>query len=234
VSLVALDRSAADGTPVYLVHGVNGTVLPYRALVARLGAHRPCRGVEARGVDGEEEPLDCVEALAAAYIDEIRAAGEPRRWLLAGWSFGGLVAYEMAVQLGRAGHATCAALIDTQALVDPRRHRPPARRALAAEFDEHAAGARDRAALERLRAVYAAHVEAMLRYCPGRLRGPLAFLRADGSGCESRDPTLGFGELAGEVQAFAVAGDHASVLEPPQVDGVAARLSGFFDGFDPR
>lgn len=239
MSRVALDVTcAADVAPIHLIHGVNGTVVGYGALAARLGKHRPCHGLEARGVDGREQPLDCVAALAAAYIDEICAAGAPRRWLLAGWSFGGLVAYEMALQLERAGLAACAALIDTRALLDLRRDAAVDTRVLAREFDPHVAREAldpgDVVARERLQAAYVAHAHARLRYRPGRLRAPLAVFRAEHGDGASTDPTLGFGAVAaGRIHAVAVPGDHTTVLLPPHVDSLARELSVFFDALEP-
>ncbi|WP_164018764.1 alpha/beta fold hydrolase [Pyxidicoccus trucidator] len=237
MSLVSLHASTSTGAPVFLVHGVMGTVLPYRELAVRLGADRPCIGIEARGVDGRQEPLDCVEALAAAYLDEVRARGAPARWLLAGWSFGGLVAYEMAVQLGRAGIPACAALLDTQALLDPKRHTRPPRKEIASGLDRHLERAgvprEDLLAVERLRTTYVAHVEALLRYHPGRFTGPLTVIHA-GQGLPTEDATLGFGAVAGgPVRTHGVAGDHDSLLAPPHVDAVSGVLRDFFASFDP-
>src|SRR6185369_17266831 len=56
-------------------------------------------GLQAPGLYGERAPFEQVEALAAHYLDAIahQHAGEPG--VLGGWSFGGLVAFEMARQL---------------------------------------------------------------------------------------------------------------------------------------
>jgi thioesterase domain-containing protein len=82
------------------------------------------------------------------------------------------------------------------------------------------------AVMRRLRSVYAAHVQAARRYHPGRFEGPLAVLGADPT---PADPTLGFGSVAGgPLRVARVPGSHESLLEPPQVDLVAAELRSFF------
>jgi pimeloyl-ACP methyl ester carboxylesterase len=215
VSLVALAPRSGRGTPVFLVHGVGGTALGYRELALRLP--RPCFGIEARGIDGQEAPLDCVEALAAAYIDEIRAQSAPGSWLLGGWSFGGIVAFEMSVQLSRAGVPVCAALLDSRGLAERTAGEAPPMEG--AEF-------------RGLRATHAAHVAALARYRPGRTTAPLLVVRAT-EAPGAADPSLGFDALAGDrLETIAVRAAHEGLLVPPQVDIVTSALDGFFARWD--
>jgi thioesterase domain-containing protein len=216
MSLVPLGGDG-DGAPVFLVHGVGGTVLSYRELAARLGPDHACLGVEARGIDDREPPLDCVEAMAAAYIDEIRGNGAPPVWLLAGWSFGGVVAFEMSIQLGRAGSPVRAALLDSRGLTE--RTTFPSGEAIdagPAQVDE------------RLRATHAAHLTALARYRPGHTHAPLLIIRAtQASG--TIDESLGFAPLArGPIDTLAIPTGHEGLLVPPHVDSVAQALERFF------
>ena len=215
MSLVALALRSGNGTPVFLVHGVGGTALCYRELALRLP--RPCFGIEARGIDGQEAPLDCVEALAAAYLDEIRAQGAPGSWLLGGWSFGGLVAFEMSVQLSRAGLPVGAALLDSRGLGERSAGEAPPM---------------EGAPLRGLRATQAAHVTALARYRPGRTTAPLLVVRATETP-GAADPSLGFDALAGgRLETMAVRAAHEGLLLPPAVDIVAGALVGFFAKWD--
>lgn len=105
---------AGSGRPLYLIHGLSGTLLECWAVVERLRTVRPVYGFQAPGVDGECPPPRTVEALAAAYAREIRAVQPNGPYALAGYSFGGLVALEVARELAREGHpveAVC--LIDS-------------------------------------------------------------------------------------------------------------------------
>jgi thioesterase domain-containing protein len=67
-------------------------------------------------LDGEQPPLTRIEDIAAYYIKALRKVQPSGPYFLGGWSFGGLVAFEMAQQLMRGGHQVALlALLDTLA-----------------------------------------------------------------------------------------------------------------------
>ncbi|RKG93727.1 non-ribosomal peptide synthetase, partial [Corallococcus carmarthensis] len=100
--------------PFFCVHPVGGNVLAYSELARRLGPDQPFYGLQARGLDGEGEPLDTVEALAASYVRVVRGVQPHGPYHLGGWSLGGVIAYEMAHQLREAGEAVeLVAMIDS-------------------------------------------------------------------------------------------------------------------------
>ncbi len=101
-SLVPI-RTEGDKPALFLVHGGGLHVLFYEALTRHLPPDRPIYALQARGLDGESEPLDTIEAMAAHYIHEIRQVQPEGPWHLAGYSLGGLIAWEMARQLTEAG-----------------------------------------------------------------------------------------------------------------------------------
>ncbi|MFZ1180803.1 MAG: non-ribosomal peptide synthetase, partial [Herbaspirillum sp.] len=100
--LVAMRRQGS-GTPLFLVHPAGGHVMCYRHLGALL--QRPVFAFEAAGVDGVAVPLDSVQAMAAAYLARLDATCPQGPVLLGGWSSGGPIAYEMALQLRQRGRA---------------------------------------------------------------------------------------------------------------------------------
>jgi amino acid adenylation domain-containing protein len=85
------------------VHGAGGNVLNFAALADRLGANRALLGIQSRGVDGRERPFERIEEMAAAYLQELRAAQPQGPYFLAGYCGGGVVAHAMANQLQREG-----------------------------------------------------------------------------------------------------------------------------------
>jgi len=88
---------AGEGSPaLVLVHPVGGALFCYAPLAAALRAPSPVYGFVDEGGDGEGPPEERVPRLAREYLDRLRESGVPRPWVLGGWSFGGLVAYEMA------------------------------------------------------------------------------------------------------------------------------------------
>ena len=63
----------------------------------------PVIGIQARGLAGKDPPLTTVEAMAAEYLREVKARQPDGPYNLCGYSFGGLVAFEMARRLRESG-----------------------------------------------------------------------------------------------------------------------------------
>ncbi len=93
----------ADTTPLFICAGMYGNILNLRHLAASIGADRPVYGIQARGLFGDREPHLSFEDMAADCIAEIRVAQPKGPYLLAGYSGGGITAYEIARQLEGAG-----------------------------------------------------------------------------------------------------------------------------------
>jgi amino acid adenylation domain-containing protein len=86
--------------PLFCVHAIGGSALSFRELTQALGEQQPLHAFHAPGLEGEAPPFEDVSAMARHYLTALREARIPGAPLwLAGWSFGGLVAYEMARQL---------------------------------------------------------------------------------------------------------------------------------------
>lgn len=101
-SLVTI-REARGQLPLVFVHPIGGNAFWYLNLCRKLEQDRGLYGFQARGLDLTEVPHRGIEEMAAAYAAELRAAVPHGPYVLAGWSFGGLVAFEVARQLAAAG-----------------------------------------------------------------------------------------------------------------------------------
>ncbi|MCP3142306.1 amino acid adenylation domain-containing protein [Pyxidicoccus xibeiensis] len=100
--------------PLFCVHPIGGSALCYEPLSRHLGPEQPLYGLEAPGLDGTREPFPTLEAMAAAYLDVVLKTQPEGPYLLAGWSMGGLVVFEMARELLRRGKSVAlVALIDS-------------------------------------------------------------------------------------------------------------------------
>jgi thioesterase domain-containing protein/acyl carrier protein len=99
----------------FCVHPSGGNVLCYVELSHQLGAAQPFYGLQdPPSLDGSRQTYDNIEAMAAHYNDVMRAAQPEGPYYLGGYSFGGLVAFEMAQQLRRQNQEVALlALIDT-------------------------------------------------------------------------------------------------------------------------
>jgi thioesterase domain-containing protein len=88
--------------PIVIVHGVGGRA-SFFELAKHIGTGNPVYGIQARGVDGLQEPFDSIEEMAAFYLDELSQLQSQGPYMLIGYSFGGLVALEMAQRLKASG-----------------------------------------------------------------------------------------------------------------------------------
>ncbi len=118
--LVSLKQPTPDGEeekrpPVFLIHPIGGTLTCYQALVGELDLDRPVYGIRAEGLEpGETCAKRTIEDLAASYCEVIRNVQPHGPYTLCGWSFGGNVAWEMAMQLaGQGEEVAFVGLIDS-------------------------------------------------------------------------------------------------------------------------
>jgi amino acid adenylation domain-containing protein len=108
-------RTQGSRAPIFFVHGGGGGVFFARDIAKHLRPDRPVYGVQAAGFEGPPPPYRSVEELAAIYAAEMKALYPDGPYLLAGLSFGGLIAIEIARWLQAAGGETALlALLDTK------------------------------------------------------------------------------------------------------------------------
>lgn len=230
--LVRLGGSQGSRPPFFCVHAIGGAVFSYVELAQSLGPDQPFLALQARGLDGRNEPFSNLEEMAAAYVRAIRTVQPEGPYRLGGWSFGGAVAFEMARCLRATG-----ARVDLLALLDSW---PPSLAAAeapsAAEVREIVARDLGPAAssiagpqLERILGVYRAHLEALCSYRPEPWLDESVFMtlfKAEMAPDLPCIPANGWGELIlGDLEVCQVPGDHYSMLSRPQVGALAERLA---------
>ncbi len=89
------------GTPFFCVHPIGGAVLCYWDLAKAMGSERPFWGLQAP--PSSSASPSTIEEIASLYIKDIKQIQKTGPYLLSGWSMGGLIAYEIAQQLGDGG-----------------------------------------------------------------------------------------------------------------------------------
>jgi surfactin synthase thioesterase subunit len=97
--LVTIQDGDGTSPPLFLIHPDNGQVGLYCRLAHALGEEFAVFGVQAGGLYSDAEPRRAVSAMAAAYVDAIRAVRPTGPYLLGGCGIGAEIAYEMAAQL---------------------------------------------------------------------------------------------------------------------------------------
>lgn len=238
--------------PLFLVGGAVGADELYlRTLANALGPSQPSYALHYPGMVETEEPLDDVDALADHLVSLVRRF-QPRGPLaIAGHSLGGLVAYEMAVRLSRAGRSVVeVVLLDAPLFTgqDPAIVRRAAlwRNAslrdyvaslrqlgwLTPEIDrvfDKSAGSPMWPLLERM---WRANVNAMMRYRPSEYHGEATFITPAG---EDQGLAVCIEEWSRVCPALKVArssGNHVSMVVEPHVQRTARIIQGLFGASD--
>lgn len=99
-SLVPLSSVDNQGAPLAWFHPSGGNVLCYREIAAQLSPWFNSAGLEAR-----HSEVGSVEALVSDYLSEIDAFADEGPCMLAGWSLGGVLAYQAAYERLRRGQS---------------------------------------------------------------------------------------------------------------------------------
>lgn len=195
-----------------------------------------------------------VEEMARRLVAEILAIRPAGPYRLAGWSFGGILAFETARQLSRLGHeirdlvlieSYAPGVVASGAGADGQGFGRSLFAALGASWPDElddgdlasvltgarAAGLLHSTAEEQLIArsqrIYARQTRALRAYRPESYGGAMTLIRARDEMARraSADPQAGWGPLAaGGLTVLTSGGDHHSILRPPFLADVARLL----------
>lgn len=91
-------KAGKEHPPILIAHGLGGRAR-FSELAKHIDTSHPIYGIQARGIDGREEPFDRIEDMAQFYLDALEKLQPRGPYILIGYSFGGLVALEMAQRL---------------------------------------------------------------------------------------------------------------------------------------
>jgi thioesterase domain-containing protein len=103
-SLLALNTQI-QGRPLFCIHPMDGSATCYKALAMELQKTCPVYGIESPVRLGLVKPFETAEAMAADYLQLIQAKQPHGPYRLLAWSFGGVIAHEMARQLALLGES---------------------------------------------------------------------------------------------------------------------------------
>lgn len=252
--LVRINKGAPGRKPLFCIHGSRGNVLVFKSLSDRLGDDRPFYGLQARGVDGALEPDETIGAMAERYLAAIRGVQPEGPYFVAGYSGGGVIAYEIAQILKRANEPVGAVImIDT---LEPNEMRTPVsmidrlrcfprlklhritrspgniwRYKIVPKL-ERLVGVRHEprpmTPLENAaEAVDAAYHRSQRAYVTEPYDGDIVLVRADDAPTPflRSGPTFGWGNFVrGKVRTFDISADHFTVFDEPAVSQMAAGL----------
>ncbi len=126
-------RVSGEAPPLFCIHGGDGGVLFYRELAHHLTAELSLVTIESPALSAEERVhVASVEESARGYVAAVRRHQARGPYHLAGYSYGGVLVYEMAAQLRAEGEEVAfLGLFDTENPARPgRKYTLPERAAV--------------------------------------------------------------------------------------------------------
>jgi amino acid adenylation domain-containing protein len=177
LSQVVTLRPGPSGRSVYLMHTLGGEFICYRELTRASKAPVRYLGV---GWAGEPPRFgSSLAEIAAIHVEQLRNIQPDGPFLLAGWSFGGVLAYETARQLAAAGRTVeFLGLLDANPVIDPITGRPIAETPFLGALDAVVSRLRDAATSDADLAEFtASDTWLQLMGAPIRAGTPSAYLR---------------------------------------------------------
>jgi thioesterase domain-containing protein/acyl carrier protein len=229
-------KAGSTQPPVFIAHGLGGSVIDFFQPVRFLESDHPIYGLQARGIDGLDEPLESIEEMAVFHLRAIREVQPLGPYVLMGYSLGGLIALEMAQQLSRNGEKVALlAMMDAYPYMSflsfGQRMRLVARQAKrgmrifrslrGSGPYQPPAGASLTPAMQRVRdSAYLA----LTRYRPRFYRGEIKFVRAEIATGFPADAAAVWSPLADSIEVATVPGDHLGMIAT-HYESLAAVLS---------
>jgi acetoacetyl-CoA synthetase len=221
---LVLLKAGAKKPPLFLAHGLGGSVMDFFQPVRHIQSDHPIYGMQARGIDGVDEPLESIEDMAQFYLDAIKELQPRGPYVLIGYSLGGLVALEMAQRLSANGGK-----IALLAMLDAYPHMRylslgPRMRLAARQAGRglHILGNRGGGApyqppvgvslTPAMQRVRDSAYLALTRYRPRFYRGKIKFVRAAISSGFPDDAAAVWAPLAEKIEVDTVPGDHLGMI----------------------
>jgi thioesterase domain-containing protein/acyl carrier protein len=232
-------KSGSKEPPVFIAHGLGGSVMDFYQVVKHIQTPHAFHGLQAKGIDGVEEPLDRIEDMARYSLDAVRELQPHGPYLLVGFSLGGLVTLEMAQQLLSAGEKIgLLAMLDSYPHVSRLSRGQRARlstrqnlRRLAKRLDWLGISLPHQTTIEVSSSPDQQHFRAISylaleRYQPRFYSGKISFVRAAIPTDFPADPAAVWSGLAKEFELKTVPGDHLGIMTT-HFEGLASAISDF-------
>lgn len=109
-----LPAGITSAKPFFCVHSLGANLVSFHKVAALMRGDRAIYGLQPHGLNGTQKPIESIELIASAYLEEVRKKQPHGPYYLGGVCLGGVIAYEMAQQLRAEGEAVAlTALIDS-------------------------------------------------------------------------------------------------------------------------
>lgn len=245
---LVLLKAGTEPPPVFIAHGLGGDVLGLCDLAGKINSRHSIYGLQARGVDGIDEPLSSIEEMAQFHLNAIKQLQTRGPYFLIGYSLGGLVMIEIARRLQADGNQIALlALMDTypdkkvvpvvqRTLLSLRQAKRLPRKLIETAQGRKKSKRKNndgtellpnqsaRSTAQVLQRMKDADYRAWRSYRPQFYRGRIRFVKAEISTYFPSNPTAVWAHFAEKFEVETVPGDHLGMLTT-DFDSLASILS---------
>ncbi len=253
---IVLLKEGGGKSPLFVIHGVDGELKHLGRMVRHLDASRPVYGILSQALVGDRVALTSVETLAAYYLRKVREVQPHGPYYLLGFSFGGMIAFEMAKGAYSLGEPVgMLGMLDTWRMAPPtaadggpqfklwRRLQSHVGRVMSVNGFSYA---RDKVVFRSYRTIYTLldrihqpiprflqrpidiNWFAGARYVPQHFPGKVTLFQAVASASSERASGSLWERVAGAgVEIRPVIGSHEDVMEEPNVGRLAREVQNY-------
>lgn len=225
----------------FFVHGLGGTVMRFHELAVHMVPDQPFYCFQAQGMDGKLPCLNRVEGMSSLYLEHLRNAQPHGPYFLGGYSFGGLVALEMARRLAEQREEVRALILVDTYLPTGKNGESLLGKFFGLSTEQKLAYLKKRATRyargikrridaislpQAIKDVREACAVAEKKYQPQVYDGRVVLFRASEKALRGLDdPQEGWRKhAAGGIEVHEIDGDHGNILNEPQVRQLAAEI----------
>jgi amino acid adenylation domain-containing protein len=222
--------SDGSGVPLFCLHAVSGVSWPYQVLGGYLDC--PIIGIQQTSPDDTPEPRS-LRDMAETYADRIQAHQPSGPYHLLGWSFGGVVAHAVAVELERRGGVVARlVLLDAEPRLNSTASRAVDRRQLDEIVGVRNESASYRALLDRLVHNFDTNVGAYRDHEAGLFHGDLVMFCAEPDGTDRRSVLRRSWRphVTGDITLHSIACTHQAMLTTDALSLYGRQLSEVLGG----
>ncbi|MEV4461241.1 thioesterase domain-containing protein, partial [Microbispora sp. NPDC049633] len=243
VDVVLALRTTGGGAPVFFLPPASGISWSYAKLLPYIPAEHPVFALQDPRLSNPGEWYDSLRDMADGYVAHIRSRQPTGPYILAGWSFGGMLAHAIAGRLQDKGHdvALVAVIdafpaaegaIDREALPTREEAEDEISRLIRQEvglmgWDDVADDSTGPSLQKSASEAMLGNTSAYLRHVPGVFHGDLLVFVA---GIKEEDqkwqvPASWEPYVTGEIEAVRVDSDHMRMLDPIPARVIGTKLA---------
>ncbi|WP_327733443.1 amino acid adenylation domain-containing protein [Streptomyces nojiriensis] len=119
-SVIELQRGRKSARPIFCIHPIGGLAWCYSTILPYVDRGQTVYGIQATESHGRFRPVRSMQDLVDRYAGLVRSTHPEGPYIIAGWSLGGVLAYQVASQIEASGGR-----VDLVAIFDSRPYDAP-------------------------------------------------------------------------------------------------------------